>query len=72
MVVKINGITEVTNLAQKAHFVDGDIYVKKGIYCIDGKSIMGLFSIDMSNGVTIAYPSEAIDFENYIKQFKVE
>ena len=32
---------------------------------------MGLFSIDMSNGVTIVYPSEATDFENYIKQFKV-
>lgn len=71
MVVKINGITEVTNLAQMAHSVNGDIYVKKGVYCIDGKSLMGLFSIDMSNGVTIAYPSEATDFENYIKQFKV-
>ena len=54
-----------------AQSVNGDIYVKKGVYCIDGKSLMGLFSIDMSNGVTIAYPSEATDFENYIKQFKV-
>ena len=72
IVVKINGITEVTNLAQMAHSIDGDIYVKKGVYCVDGKSLMGLFSIDMSNGVTIAYPSEAIAFENYIKQFKVE
>ena len=26
MVIKINGITEVTNLAQMAHSVNGDIY----------------------------------------------
>lgn len=72
MIIKISGIADVTKLAQEAHCVDGDIYVKKGVYCIDGKSLMGLFSIDMSGGATIIYPSDAIEFENYIKQFEVK
>ena len=71
MFVKMTGIKDVTDLVKIATEVDGDIEVRKGRWCVDAKSLMGVMSIDMSGGAKIVYPSNAIDFENYIKQFEV-
>ena len=46
--VKINGITDATTLCKKASVVDGDIEIRKGRWCVDAKSIMGIFSMDLS------------------------
>ena len=70
--VKINGIADISKLAITAGAVEGDVTVRKGIYVVDGKSIMGLFSLDLSTGATIEYPEDAADFENYIITFKAD
>ena len=71
--IKINGITDVTTFVKMATSVeDADILVKKGKFCIDAKSLMGIFSLDLSEGVTVEYPESAKDFENYIMNFKVD
>ena len=70
MYVAINTINKVTEFVQKASQVDGDIVCKKGKYVINGKSIMGIFSIDTSEGMIVEYPEDAVDFEKYISQFK--
>lgn len=72
MFVKITGIKDVTDLVKIATEVDGDIEVRKGRWCVDAKSLMGVMSIDMSGGAKIVYPSNATEFENYIKQFEVK
>ena len=71
MYVAINTINKVTEFVQKASQVDGDVICTKGRYTIDGKSIMGVFSIDISKGITVEYPETATDFEEYISQFKM-
>ena len=71
MYVAINTINKVTEFVQKASQVDGDVICTKGRYTIDGKSIMGVFSIDISEGIIVEYPETATDFEEYISQFKV-
>ena len=48
MYVAINTINKATEFVQKASQVDGDVICTKGRYTIDGKSIMGVFSIDIS------------------------
>lgn len=68
--IKIIGITDVTRLAQKAYKVNGDVYLKKGIYVVDGKSLMGIMSIDVSTGVTVTYPEDAIEFDQFISTFE--
>lgn len=65
--IKIATIPGVSAFAQKATQVDGDVTIKKGKYVIDGKSIMGLFSLDMSTGVTVEYPDDATNFEAYLE-----
>ena len=71
MYVAINTINKVTEFVQKASQVDGDVICSKGRYTVDGKSIMGIFSIDISEGVMVEYPETAIEFEEYISQFKM-
>ena len=70
MFIKINGITDLTNFVKEASQADGDIEVRKGSWCIDASSFMGVMSIDMSTGVTVIYPSDAANFEAYIEQFR--
>lgn len=71
MYVAINTINKAIEFVQKASQVDGDVICTKGRYTIDGKSIMGIFSIDISGGIMVEYPETATDFEEYLSQFKV-
>lgn len=68
--IKINSVTDVMNFVKEASKIEGDVTVLKGRYIIDGKSIMGVMSIDMSTGMTVEYPADAVDFENFISQFE--
>ena len=70
--IKISGITDVTNFVAAAAAVEGDVMASKGRFCVDCKSIMGMFSIDTSTGFTVEYPEDAVDFEKYIIQFKAD
>lgn len=70
--IKINGISDVSNFVRKATEVYGDVLIKKGKFVIDGKSLMGMFSLDLSAGVTVEYPEDAIDFENFVNTFKAD
>ena len=68
--IKMNSVTDVMNFIKEASKIEGDVTVLKGRYIIDGKSIMGVMSIDMSTGMTVEYPADAVDFENFISQFE--
>lgn len=69
--IKMNNITDITNFIKEASKIKDDITVYKGRYIIDGKSVMGIMSIDISTGMTVEYPETAIDFEKFISQFEV-
>ncbi|MBO7535559.1 MAG: HPr family phosphocarrier protein [Bacilli bacterium] len=68
--IKINGISDLTQFVQKATLVDGDVFVEKGKFTVDGKSLLGMFSIDPTSGINVNYPDDAITFEEFITQFK--
>ena len=70
--IKISGIADVTSFVSIAAAVEGDVIASKGRFCVDCKSIMGMFSIDTSTGFTVEYPEDAINFEKYIMQFKAD
>lgn len=68
--IKMSDINDIVNFVNEASKVESDINVLKGRYVIDGKSIMGVLSIDLSTGMTVEYPEEATDFENFISKFE--
>ena len=70
MYIAIRDIHDITTFVKEASAINGDVICKRGKYVIDGKSIMGIFSIDTSEGMIVEYPEDAVDFEKYISQFK--
>lgn len=70
-IIKITSVTDITNFVREAQKVYGDITVKKGRYVVDGKSLMGMFSLDGSTGLTVEYPETAYSFEEFIMPFSV-
>lgn len=72
MFIKINGVSDVSAFVANAIQIDGDVTVTKGKYVINGKSLMGMFSLDLSTGIIVEYPEHALTFEDFIKNFKAE
>ena len=48
MKVKFNTFDKVNEFVKITTALESDIFVKSGRYVVDGKSIMGLYSLDLS------------------------
>lgn len=67
--IKISGIHDIAEFVTYASEVNGDVCVQRGRFIIDGKSLMGMLSIDTSEGVIVEYPEDAA-FSEYLKKFE--
>lgn len=70
--IKITEIDDVNKFVQYAKNVRGDVLVSRGQFCIDGKSILGIYSLDVSQGCTVQYPENEKEFDDFIQQFMGE
>lgn len=70
--ISMNGITDVTKMVILATVCDGDIVISSGRYAVDAKSILGVFSLDLTRGVNIEYLEELVgtEFDEFIKTFE--
>ena len=68
MIISIKGLQDVYNFISKAQAVDGDVTVKRGRYTIDGKSVLGVFSLDMSQDITVIIQTQCqiFSFASYV------
>lgn len=67
--VKITAISDVKDLINYTRAVDGDVFIKKGTYVVDGTSILGVLSLDMSTPVEVVYPQDALELECFLNKF---
>lgn len=51
--IQLNSVTDIKFFVDAASRIDCDIDVICGRYLVDGKSIMGLFSIDLSAPIEV-------------------
>ena len=51
--IEIKTIESVKKFCDAASEVDTDIFVSQGRYTVDAKSVMGLFSLDLSKPVAL-------------------
>lgn len=72
MKIKMTLITDIYEFVNKASDIVGEVLVQKDYYIVNGKSILGVMSLDFSGTVNVAYPENEIDFEKFLEQFKVE
>lgn len=71
MQVRIHGVTDAALFVEHAKEAKEDVIIRRGKFCVDGKSILGVLSLDMADGVLIEYNSDDKDFENWLRRFKV-
>lgn len=73
MIVKLNSINDVKDFVNLAVASPCEIYLISGRYIVDGKSIMGVFSLDLANNIRVeAQGDESEAFYESIQRFSVK
>lgn len=71
--VNINTINDVKNFVSIVSRCDYDVDIISGRYAIDAKSIMGIFSLDLSKELTLnIHSDDCADFLDQIKNYIVK
>lgn len=60
MIIYLNKIDDITNFLKITNNSSGEFYIKSDKYIVDGKSLLGLFSLDLSKPIILEY-DETID-----------
>ena len=70
--IKLLNIQDVREFVNKVVMIEYEVDLQQGRYTIDAKSIMGIFSLDLMNPITvIAHTDYAGDFFESLEKFKV-
>jgi phosphotransferase system HPr-like phosphotransfer protein len=51
--IRLSSIEDVRNFVELVRQFEGDIDLSSGRYVVDAKSIMGIFSLDLSKNLTL-------------------
>lgn len=72
--IKLKEINDVYKLVNILVGFEGDVDLESGKYKVDGKSILGIFSLDLRQPIKLTYDSEknADKLYNQLKEFIVE
>lgn len=71
--ILLNSINDVKNFVNTVNKYDFDVDLTSGRYVVDAKSIMGIFSLDLSKPIKVeVFSDEADAFVAEMKDFIVE
>ena len=71
--IMLNSINDVKNFVSIVNKYDFDVDLTSGRYVVDAKSIMGIFSLDLSKPILVEIHSDKADaLYNELVQFKVD
>ncbi len=71
--IRLSTINDVKDFVAEVTLCDYDVDLISGRYAVDAKSIMGIFSLDLSKTIQLeAHTEDASEFFGRIKQFIVE
>ena len=68
--IMLNTVTDVKTFVNVVSKYDFDVDLVSGRYAIDGKSIMGIFSLDLSKPIKVDVHSEGEDADKFIEEIK--
>ena len=66
--ISLNSIDKVKTFVNLINRFDYDFDLVSGRYVIDAKSIMGIFSLDLSKPITLNIPADDANAEDVMKQ----
>lgn len=72
--IKLKEINDVYKLVNILVGFDGDVDLESGRYKVDGKSILGIFSLDLRQPIKLTYEAEtgAGELRDQLKDFIVD
>lgn len=70
--VSLNSINMVKQFVDVTSTQASEVDVLSGRYVVDGKSIMALFSIDLSKPIFVRFHGEAEEADTFLAQAKAE
>lgn len=71
--IMLNSINDVKNFVNAVNKYDFDVDLTSGRYVVDAKSIMGIFSLDLSKPIKVeVFTDESDAFMEEMKDFIIE
>ncbi|MBO5099287.1 MAG: HPr family phosphocarrier protein [Clostridia bacterium] len=71
--IKLNSINHVKTFVNTVNKYDFDVDLTSGRYVVDAKSIMGIFSLDLSKPIKVeVYSDDVDDFMKEMQEFIAE
>ena len=71
--IQLKTIADIRDLVNLVTMCDFDVDLASGRYVVDAKSIMGIFSLDLMNPITLtAHSDDCGDFLAKIARFQVK
>ena len=71
--VMLSSIVDVKNFVNLVNYFECDIDMVSGRHVVDAKSLMGIFSLELSKPVVVrVYSEETEEIEKTLKEFIVE
>ncbi len=68
--VQLKSVSEIKEFVQIVNHFPFDVDLSSGRYVVDAKSIMGIFSLDLSKPINVAaYCDDCAEFEARLKPF---
>lgn len=71
-VIRLVSIDDVKDFVKKANTLSCDADLSLGKYTVDAKSIMGIFSLDLSREIELTVHSDNSGFLEEIKEYVVK
>lgn len=68
--IKLNSVQDAKNFVIAATKCDFDIDVFYNSIFIDGKSLLGVLSLDLRNKLTVRFQGENEEFEQFLEEHK--
>lgn len=72
LLIRLNTIDAVRRFAGIVTAFDGDVLLKSGRYVVDGKSILGIFSLDLSKPLIVSIWNFTPEKREQISSFIVD
>ncbi len=69
--ISLKSIDDVKHFVQTITMFDGEFELLSGKYIVDAKSILGLFSVDLSKPVTLRIEADDVKIDEILKAIEV-
>lgn len=72
MKVKLNEMADVQKFVNKCSMFEDDVILSSGKYVVNGKSLLGVLSLDLSKLIDIEIDTDDISIKHVFAEYMVE